>query len=281
MNKLTSILAVIEDAPGGAAVFDKAVTLARPFRARVELLVTDMALMSEIGARCKAIADVDLTLTSVFRTAGEPLHELVLRRLHERPVDLLIKAPSGNHPLRRWTLQENDAHLVEECPVAVLLAGTRRWNSAAPRMAAAVDVSDPETAGVARRVLQAAGFLALGVQASLDVLYSEREEQDSVLRMERAVKLAQLVREFHVGCERLQMFDGAPEERLPRLVAAREYDVLVLGGVSHQRSMSLHSLTSRLVESTPGDVLLVTTPAHSTAMQARTPLRWKQASNHL
>ena len=30
--------------------------------------------------------------------------------------------------------------------------------------------------------------------------------------MERAVKLAQLVREFHVGCERLQMFYGRARE---------------------------------------------------------------------
>ena len=70
------------------------------------------------------------------------------------------------------------------------------------------------------------------------------------MRMERAVRLAQLVREFHVGCDRLQMFNGAPEKRLLPLFAARQYDLLVLGSVSHRRALgeSLRSLTSRLAE---------------------------------
>ena len=58
------------------------------------------------------------------------------------------------------------------------------------------------------QILHTAGFLALGCHGNLDILYSEREQHDETVRMERAVKLAQLVREFHVGCERLQMFDG-------------------------------------------------------------------------
>ncbi len=116
----------------------------------------------------------------------------------------------------------------------VLLAGPKPWERPL-RVAAAVDVSDHETAVVARSILQAAGFLALGLHGNLDILYSEREERDETLRMERAVKIAQLVREFHVGCERLQMFDGAPEKRLPPLLAARQYDLLVLGAVSHSK----------------------------------------------
>ena len=103
------------------------------------------------------------------------------------------------------------------------------------RFAAAVDVSDAEAARKLRaRILHAAGFLALGCRGFLDVLYTEREQHDDALRMERAVRLAQLVREFHVGSERLQMFDGAPEKRLPPLIAARQYDVLVLGAVTHR-----------------------------------------------
>jgi nucleotide-binding universal stress UspA family protein len=120
-------------------------------------------------------------------------------------------------------------------------------------------VSDHETTIVARGILQAAGFLALGLHGNLDILYSEREERDETLRMERAVKIAQLVREFHVGCERLQMFDGTPEKRLPPLLAARQYDLLVLGAVSHRdgQSFGIEDLSSTLVDATPGDVVLV------------------------
>ena len=105
----------------------------------------------------------------------------------------------------------------------------------------------------------AAGFLALGCHGNLDVLYTEREPDDEFIRMERAVRLAQLVREYHVGCERLQMFDGPPDKRLPPLIAERRYDLLVLGSVSHWRSLgdSICPLTSRLVAATEGDVILV------------------------
>ena len=139
-----------------------------------------------------------------------------------------------------------------------MLVTSRPWSHAL-RLAAAVDVSDGDTLREARAVMQAAGFLALGCRGNLDILYTEREDRDETLRMERAVRLAQLVREFHVGCERLQMFDGNPEQRLPPLIASRQYDVLVLGAVTHHTGLvdSLWSLTSRLVDATPGDVVLV------------------------
>lgn len=256
MEKMTSILAVVEESTAGAVVLDKAVVLARCFGAKVQLLVADSLLTQEFASRCAALGYDEVTLFSLFRS-GEPLHRQLLRRVHERPPDLLIKAPSSRQPLRKWSLQDNDRELASDCPVPVLLAGTRPWGTPV-RFAAAVDVSNPDTAIVARGVLQSAGFLAHGSHGSLDILYSEREERDETVRMQRAVKLAQLVREFHVGCERLQMFGGPPEARLPPLIAARQYDVLVLGAVSHREESALaHNLTSKLVEATHGDVVLV------------------------
>jgi hypothetical protein len=127
------------------------------------------------------------------------------------------------------------------------------------RLAAAVDVSDREAESVTRATLQVAGFLTLGTQGHLDVLYSERERSDDVKRMALAVKVAQLVREFHVGSEHLQILDGAPELTLRPLIAGREYDVVLLGAFSHRAGMAANwsSLTSELAEATPGDVLLV------------------------
>jgi hypothetical protein len=73
--------------------------------------------------------------------------------------------------------------------------------------------------------------------------------------------LAQLVREFHVGCERLQMFDGVPEKRLPPLIGSRQYDVLILGATTHRTGLSetICPLTGQLVDAAPGDVVLVRT----------------------
>jgi nucleotide-binding universal stress UspA family protein len=257
MQKITSILAVVEQSASGIPVLEKAIALARCFHARIELLIADSTLTQEFASRCTALRYDEVTLSSLFRS-GEPLHHLLCRHVLERRPDLLIKAPSRGHSLHKWSLHANDRELASECPVPVLLAGPKSWQQPL-RVAAAVDVSDHETAIVARGILQAAGFLALGLHGNLDILYSEREERDETLRMERAVKIAQLVREFHVGCERLQMFDGTPEKRLPPLLAARQYDLLVLGAVSHRdgQSFGIEDLSSTLVDATPGDVVLV------------------------
>lgn len=257
MEKLTSILAVVESASAGSVVLDKAVQLARAFGANVELLLTDPSLIQEFAAQCAKHQYVEVTITASAREPRESLPRFVLRRVAERRPDLVVKAPAGAHPLRTWTLDGTDRELVAHCPAPVLLVRMKRWGPS-PRMAAAVDVSDPEAAMVARSVLQSSGFLALGLHGNLDILYTERDSQDSVLRMERAVKLSRLVREYYVGCERLQMFDGPPDTRLPAIVAPRQYDILVLGGITHRTTTPLRqTLTSKLFEATAGDVLLV------------------------
>jgi hypothetical protein len=62
-----------------------------------------------------------------------------------------------------------------------------------------------------------------------------------------------------VGSERLQMCDGKPGERLPPLIAARQYDLLVIGAIPHREavSLALDTLSGKLVDATSGDVVLV------------------------
>jgi len=257
MEKLTSIFAAVEHPDSSTAVLDKAVALARHFDARVELLVIQPLSRTAFVPRSAALSYPHMTVRSVSR-AGESVHAVLLREVHDRQPDLLIKAPAGAHALRRWTLTNNDWQLSQQCPIPLMLTTARPWAKSL-RLAASVDVSDADNVEIARSVLHTAGFLALGCRGNLDVLYTEREQHDEFIRMERAVRLAQLVREFHVGCDRLQMFEGSPDKRLPPLFAARQYDLLVLGSVSHRRALgeSLRSLTSRLAESTTGDVVLV------------------------
>jgi nucleotide-binding universal stress UspA family protein len=257
MEKLTSILAAVEHPDSSTAVLDKAVALARHFDARVELLVIHPMNRTAFLPRSAALAYPHVTVRAVSR-AGESVHAALLREVQDRQPDLLIKSPAGAHALRRWTLADNDWQLSQQCPVPLMLTTAKPWAKSL-RLAASVDVSDADNVEIARSVLHTAGFLALGCHGNLDVLYTERERHDEFIRMERAVRLAQLVREFHVGCERLQMFEGSPDKRLPPLFAARQYDLLVLGSVSHRRGLgeALRSLTSRLAESTTGDVVLV------------------------
>jgi nucleotide-binding universal stress UspA family protein len=249
MDKLTSILAVVSDAAHSATLLDKAVFLARSFDARIEMLET---------------------------TSGD----VVLERLSRPPVDLGVKQPASEHPLRRWAFEGSDRRLAEQSPVPLLLARARPW-ARPPRFAAAVDVSDRDSEALTRSILQSSGFLALGTSANLDVLYAERERRDERLRMERAVKLAALVREFRVGGENLQLLDGSPEKMLPPVLARRHYDLLVLGGATRRTGLAgvLQSLSANLAEAAGGDVLLVNS-AESKPAPAEVPRSTRDQAFH-
>jgi nucleotide-binding universal stress UspA family protein len=257
MQKLSRVLVAIDRPENVAAILDKAVSLARCFRARVEVMVCDSRQATLVAARCTGLGYSEVDLFSAFR-GDDPMHELISRRVLLSQPDLVIKDPAGAHPVRRWTLDQNDWQLADSCPVPLILMGARPWSQPV-RFAAAVDVADREAEAVTRGILQSAGMLAQGCRGHLDVIYSEREKDCHTLRMERAVKIAALVREFHVGCERLQIFDGEPEKVMPRLLGARHYDVLVLGAVSHRSGLlaSMNLLTSSLVEAADADVVLV------------------------
>jgi len=257
MEKLTRILAVANGIEDGALVLRKSVALARRFGAHIELLLFGLADDLEAATLCAVLAYDKVTVASMH-SGVESTTDVILRRVFAAQPDLVVKSPAGEHPLKRWTLDDNDWRLANECPAPVLLVRHAPWSSPI-RFAAAVDVADDETFDTARSILHAAGFMALGCHGNLDILYSEREQHDDALRMERAEKLAQLVREFHVGCERIQVFDGAPEQVLPPLLSARHYDVLVLGAQSRQPALKnlLGATNSRLVQATEGDVVLV------------------------
>ena len=269
MEKLTRILAVANGVEDGAAVLGKSVSLARRFGAHVELLLFGSVDAHTIATMCANATYDKFSLVSMHLGDESPTNAILRRVLATQP-DLVVKAPAGAHPLKRWTLEENDWRLVNECPAPLLLVRHKPWASPI-RFAAAVDVADDATSAVARSILHTAGFMALGCYGNLDILYSEREQDDDALRMVRAVKLAQMVREYHVGCERIQVFDGAPEQTLPPLVAAREYDVLVLGAQSREPVLKnvFGATNSQLVQATEGDVVLVKTPGRESSIGHR------------
>jgi nucleotide-binding universal stress UspA family protein len=247
MEKLTRILALAHGPDDVHSVLDKAGVLARHFGARVE-----------------------------FFAESSPQRQL--QRTLESRADLVIKPPQGAHPLRRWSLEDNDWEFANDCPVPVLLARRQEW-SGVLKFAAAVDAGDENASELARSLMHTAGFLALGAQARLDILYSEREQQDHRLRMERTVRLAQLVREYHVGCEHIRRFEGDPERTLSAHAARHHYDVLVLGAQTRRRGLAsfVPGTTSRLVDATAGDVLLVKAPA-PLAQAASSALRREQGA---
>jgi hypothetical protein len=261
MEKLTSILAVVQDPGDVQPLLDKAAALAVAFRASLEVLVDHRVAGRTITEQCSARGFAAVTVHSVEKAGPQA----ILRCVRGRHPDLVIKAPAAD---------DSDWLLAAESTAHILLARSEAWEHPL-RFATAVDVADDESASLARSILHAAGFLALGTHGQLDILYSEREANDEAVRLKRAVRIAQIVREFHVGCERLQIFSGEPAKRLPPLIAARRYDVLVLGAESSRDA------ERAIMDATRGDVLLVPTPLPPAAAPPRTASSRDQRANQV
>src|SRR6185369_12031701 len=209
LDKLTSILAVIDPADESRHVVAKAMVLARHFRARVELFLCDSeraytlrhtydaaglleANRASVAGGLQYLESIrrsiaeDVTVTTHV-AASSPLYEAIVQRVLEARPDLVIKSAAGHHPLQRFTLDANDWQLARTCPVPLMLTRGRPW-SAAGRFAAAVDVSGAGSGSLARSILQTAGFLTLGCGGQLDVVYSESDgaDQEGAVRRREA-----------------------------------------------------------------------------------------------
>ena len=277
MEKLTSILLIAEGVESGTKILEKTILLARRFGARVELLLGEPRDLKVFAALCAARGFDEVVLCSVHR-GPESLNDLILRRVFERSPDLVVKAPVRGSAAGAGAFVREDQLLAIACPVPLILMREHVWRSPV-QIAAAVDVSSDDTA-LARSIVHVSGFLNLGFEGELDVLYSEREKEDEVVRMARAVKLARLVREFHVAGEHLRHVDGAPEETLPPIAASGDYDILILGALTHHQGLSaLHAnLTRKLVSAFDGDIVLVKKTQPATVAQRAAPLRSRAMS---
>jgi hypothetical protein len=260
MEKLTAILAVATKPGEVPLVLDKAASVARCFGSRIEVLVTDSETANAVALHSAERDYSNVTFCCLHRGL-DSWQEVILRRVLSTRPDLVIKISASGLAPAKFKLDDSDWELANGSSAPVLLVRSQDWSDPM-RFAAALDVSDEEATGLARSVLHAAGFLAMGTHGALDILYSERELQDEYLRMQRAVRLAQLVREFHVGCERIEMFSGEPAKRLPPLLAARRYDVLILGGETRCDGLLDFGTgnVGALVEASGSDVVLVRAP---------------------
>lgn len=280
VDKLTSILVVVDPADESRHVLARAMMLARHFRARLELFLCDSESAFTLrhsydrrgvtAARDACVASGQRYLDAVRRSLAEdvqistyaacesPLYEAVVRRALEIRPDLVIKSAAGHHPMRRFTLDANDWHLARTCPAALMLTRGRPW-SARPRFAAAVDITDGDGGSLARSILETAGFMAGRCKAALDVIFSSSAGAGSDARRTQADSFARLGNEFRVGGERRTLLDGNAEETLPEFAAAKEFDVLVMGALTRQRGLStlVGTLTSKLVDVLECDFVLV------------------------
>jgi nucleotide-binding universal stress UspA family protein len=269
MEKLTHILAIADDTESSARVLEKSVVLARGFGAGLEFVCRDEQQFKQFASVCGERGYAEVVLSMPAPGAGR-FEEAALQRVYESSPDLVVTALAPG-------ALESRLRFSRACPAPVMLMGGRSWRTPV-RIAAAVDASK-DVGALARSIVHTAGFLTLGLDADLDVIYSERERQDEVLRMAHAVRLARLVREFHVPGDRVRRLECAPEKSLVPLAASGHYDIVILGGGTGRSGPSiLHpSLTHKVVEACTTDVVLIREDLRACSPQRQVTVRSRAA----
>jgi universal stress protein E len=280
MEKLSSILVVLDGTALDRALLSKAVTLARRCGASLELFLCDaerayvlLHAYDPTGIEAsrqdcirqsrqyleglKSLFSASSVPISMDAACMSPLYEAIVHKAQQSRPDLVMKNAVGAHPLRRFAWEANDWQLMRTCPVTLMLSRGKPWR-AHPTLAAAIDVSEQETAGLARAILETSLCLTLN-NAQLDVLYSERAESDAAGCEARRAALQRLAREAHIDASRVHVLSGNPERALPVFAADRSYDVLVMGALTHRKGLAslVGTLTGRLVEFLDCDFVLV------------------------
>jgi universal stress protein E len=284
VRTLKSILVVVERTGGASALIGKAVGLARPLGAHVELFlcdseqayVLDHAYDREgvLSARAASVAAARGFLNDMRASAGasdadmtidaqceSPLYESVVRKVLRSSPDLVIKSVAANDRRRQATPDPNDWQLMRTCPAPLMLSRPRAWRNP-PRFAAALDVSDSEPAELARSVAGAAAMLAQGFGARLHVVYGETSTTpESAARLE---KLLRLCSDAGVAADRTHVLRGQPEHSLPRFLGEQVYDALILGALAHRSAGTtpVGTLTSTLLDALDCDFVLVKPPSY-------------------
>jgi len=281
MANPSAILAVADGTAADAGLLAKAMRLALLCGAKLELFICDAEQAYQLKHAYEA-RTVDVarkaslehsrtylrTLTdSVRGTDGpittdvaceSPLYESIVRKIRSSHADLVLKSAGGVDRPRRRTFDANDWQLMRNCPATLVLSRGRVW-STVPRFLAALDVSEAETAGLAQAILERAKSLATACGGALEVAYAEAPGGDGDTRRKRLAALQQLAERAHLDAKQVHFLVGDPQVTLQKLIREQNYDVIVIGALTHRPSTAplVGTLTASLVDALDSDFVLV------------------------
>jgi universal stress protein E len=281
MQSLTSILVVLDRGAGDLPLLTKAITLAHAFNARIDLFACDaeheytlrhsydshgleaarQAGVMELRRYLRPLSDrvtAEELAVSIDVFAETPLYEGIVHKVIASRPGLVMKSAVHEPSSRRSALGANDWQLVRTCPAPLMLGRGRTWHIP-PHFAAAVDVSEAETPGLAAIILHTAAMLRAGCHGELDVLFGERPGSSAQDREAHAASLRNLAADVHLDAQRIRSVAGDPEMTLTASASQQRYDVLVLGALTHrpQQTALVGTLTRRLMETLDSDFILM------------------------
>jgi universal stress protein E len=286
MQPIKSILVVVDLSPTAADAVAKAIVLARKFGARIELFMCDAerafmlsqayvpAGVQEARKSCniqtrryleslKELANApDVTMT-VDTACESPLYESVVRKVLREHPDLVIKNVTMAKGQRTAEFNATDWQLMRTCPAALMLTRGRKWQEK-PRLAAAIDASAAESAGLAGGILSTAGELLQSTGGDLDIIYAEPLELQDTEREKGARTLQALTDQVSNVTPHVHVLAGKPEVSLPRFAGHRNYDAILLGALTHRPGYTAQvgTLTSKLMDALECDFILLKPSAY-------------------
>jgi nucleotide-binding universal stress UspA family protein len=261
-GEIRSLLAAVDrDGSQAKQVAAKAVALARLTGARLELFLCDAETAfncqhqyePETAARARescltesrsyletlrrglAARDVEV---SVSVACESPLYQGIVHAVERSHPDLVIRGAAAAVPLL-----PNDWELVCACPAPLLLTRARPWKTR-PLIAAAIDVSPGESEALTASILRTAGLLAKLAGGTVEVMLAER------------------ARDAGIEAAACHLVAGEPAEALRELAVRHNVDLIVLGALTHRKTLAalMGTLTARLIETLDTDLLLVKPP---------------------
>jgi len=187
-----------------------------------------------------------------------PLYESIVHKIRSARPQLVLKSAGGVERPERRTFDANDWQLMRNAPATLLLSRGRTWH-AVPRFVAALDVSEGETAGLARGILETAAALAATCGGALELAYAEGTPAAAGTRAQRQATLGQLAARAQLAPASVHFLPGEPQAALQQLIRERNYDVIVIGALTHRASTLplVGTLTASLVDALDSDFVLV------------------------
>jgi nucleotide-binding universal stress UspA family protein len=268
MKNLSSILLLVERGDQGHQALNKALLLARHFRARLELFLCDterysFPSSSGDGAAKAALAareaeareyvqalrktilapEVEVSSDAVCHVS---LRAAVADKLRRSPIDLVVKAA---HSI--------DWPLVASCAAPILLTRGRPWHPV-PRFAAAIDLQDRHGAAKRSAIARIAHSLSRNCGAQLETLFADSRPESELAPQAPGATVDPGAQALPPDAHAVHRLFGEPSEVLPRFVAQSDYDLIVMGKPRHHGPYEpAGSVAARVVKASAGDVLFV------------------------
>ena len=283
-----SIMAAVDRDERPVEVVAKAVALARLSGAQVELFHCDSERAysrqhqydprAAVRARESCLDESRRFLDSLWRSLGvkdvkasmsvaceSPLYAGIVHAVERDHPDLVVRGTGSAHRTRSASgdspagLDANDWELVRACPSPLLLTHGRVWKPH-PVIAAAVDLSTAESAELTRTILRTAAGVAQSAGGDLEIVHAglfdraQPQEESS-----RHAALAERARDAGVEAAAVHLIRGEPAAVLPEFAQRRDFDLIVLGALTHRKALTalVGTLTGKLIETLDCDCLLV------------------------